>query len=115
MRRISKTGFVLTDNSGETMVEVLVAFALLSIMLLIFSQGLAWATTAEARAYDSRIAADQAMADLKTELATSGTARPVTRINYFNDRIKRFTYTYNINGQTFTYIHYEPIVTGGGG
>ena len=40
MRRISKTGSILRDNSGETIVEVLVAFTLLSIIMLMFSQGI---------------------------------------------------------------------------
>ena len=118
MKCLRKTGILLKDNSGETMVEILVSFTLLSIMLVVFSQGITWATKAENKAYDSRVAADQAMAEFKAELAHPGTARPAVRIHYFGDRIKRITYTYQyqINGQTYTYtyIHYEPIVNSGG-
>lgn len=114
MRRIGKTGKILKNNSGETMVEVLVAFTLLSIILLLFAQGLAWATTAEARATKSRLGADRAMVLLKGELAQPNpeVIRPVTQISYFGGRVKRYTYTYTLDGQQFTYIHYEPIRTG---
>ena len=44
MKLIKKTSSIFGNNSGETMVEVLVAFTLLSIMLVAFSQGISWAT-----------------------------------------------------------------------
>ena len=64
---------IMKDSGGETLVEVLVAFTLLSIMLLIFSQGLAWATKSEANAAESRDNADQAMIALQDQLANNTT------------------------------------------
>lgn len=70
MRRINKTTAMLIDNSGETIVEVTVAFTLLSIMLVIFSQGIAYATSAEVNASRSRNRADAAMIELQRTIAT---------------------------------------------
>jgi hypothetical protein len=47
MKRLSKKICIIKDNSGESMVEVVVAFTLLSIMLVLFSQGISWATRSE--------------------------------------------------------------------
>ena len=69
MRRIDKTRSVLTDNSGETIVEVTVAFTLLAVMLVIFSQGIAYATAAEVNASRSRNHADAAMIELQRAIA----------------------------------------------
>lgn len=60
---------MLIDNSGETIVEVTVAFTLLSIMLVIFSQGIAYATSAEVNASKSRNRADAAMIELQRTIA----------------------------------------------
>ena len=68
MKLIRKTS-LLRDNSGETMVEGLVAFTLLSIMLVIFSQGIAWASKSEMNATKSRDGADDAMISLQRDLA----------------------------------------------
>ena len=117
MKRLRKTGMILTDNSGETMVEVLVSFTLLSIMLVVFSQGIAWATKVEADSYRHRIASDEAMVQFKAELVDPNPeiSHLITQaqIPYFNYNIKRITYRYEVDGQVFTYIHYVPIITGG--
>ena len=70
MRLIRKTYRILGDNSGKTMVEVIVAFALLSIMLLAFSEGIAWATRTEINASKSRSSADIAMRVFQEYIAT---------------------------------------------
>lgn len=111
MKCIRKTGFVLGNNNGETIVEVIVAFALLSIMLVLFANGIAWATRSEVNATKSRIGADKAMKNVQDDIAAGGW---VSHINtypqikgYLDDRVIRITYTYTIDGQTYTYVVYE--------
>ena len=71
MRLIKKNYSLIADNTGETMVEVIVAFALLSIMLLLFSQGIAGATRSEYYAIKNRASADVAMRALHEYIATN--------------------------------------------
>ena len=67
---INRISSILDDESGETIVEVVVAFALLSIMLVVFAQGLAWATSTEMNASEKRKTADDSMIQLQNKLAT---------------------------------------------
>ena len=94
------------------MAEVIVAFALLSIMLLVFAQGIANATNSEVKADKSRTNADIAMKMVQDDIAARESDSPYNRQvpGYFDDRIKQVTYTYTVDGQTYTYIYYEPIV-----
>lgn len=71
MRLIKKNYRIIADNAGETMVEVIVAFALLSIMLLLFTQGIAGATRSEYYAQKSRTSADVAMRALNEYIVTN--------------------------------------------
>ena len=108
MKMISKTGKILRSNSGETMVEVIVAFTLLTIMLVVFAEGLAWATKSETEARERRNAADQGMIDLQNTLAREAT--PGASASHKDtasgfDGITRCEYVAN-NGQT--YIVYQP-------
>jgi len=110
MRCIYKRGRIITDNSGETMVEVLVAFTLLSIMLVIFSQGLAWATRSEVQASRSRNNADEGMKAFQTMYATEAKSTvPVTGLQGpLNGRLRRGTYSYTASdGQQYIYTYYE--------
>ncbi len=68
---VSRITHVLNNKKGETIVEVVVAFALLAIMLLIFSQGLASATRTEMYASENRKKADESMNALQEKLATT--------------------------------------------
>lgn len=103
MRCISKTN-IIRDNSGETMVEVLVAFTLLSIMLLMFTQGITWAAKSEAYAYEARRGADQAMLDVQTQIAGGyKDADFRTLTGYFDDRVK----CEEIISGNYTYVFYE--------
>lgn len=106
MKLISKTGRILKSNSGETIVEVLVAFTVLSIMLIVFAQGIAWATSTEFNASESRNAADQAMVALQDQLATEATPGDNARgkANCGVAGIDRCEYV--VNGQT--YVVYQP-------
>ena len=101
-RIINRIQEILKDNSGETIVEAVVAFALLSVMLVVFAQGLASATTAETIASDNRKKADDTMIALQEKLATENVVRedgsPATPVS-----IRR--YVYKVNGTN--YIVYE--------
>lgn len=115
MKRIGKTYNVISDNSGETMVEVLVAFALLSILLIIFAQGIANATRTELNADKSRIGADVAMKNAQDYMAEDNSGKPYDQVQgYFDDRVKRMSYTCTVDGQTYTYVYYEPILLSNG-
>lgn len=116
MKCIRKTAIIIKDNFGETMVEVLVAFTLLSIMLVLFAQGITFATRSEVNASKSRLGADQAMTQVHDSIASRTASSPYDRQvkGYFNDRIKQVTYTYTVDGQTYTYVYYEPIVISNG-
>lgn len=69
MKLIRKNINPLEDNKGETIVEVVVAFTVLSIMMVLFSQGIAYASRIGIRADQNRDSADQAMMDLQEQIA----------------------------------------------
>lgn len=112
MRTIDKTKYILKDNSGETIIEVVVAFTLLSIMMVIFAQGLASASRAEITASNNRYNADHSFLELKKKITsasptTSGEGITVTE----NSRMdvgsgKLVSYTYTVNGTK--YVVYMP-------
>ena len=106
MKLISKTGRILKSNSGETIVEVTVAFTVLSIMLIVFSQGIAWATRTELQANESRDSADSAMIALQGVLASEETPgdKASSKDNCGVAGIDRCVYI--VNGQT--YVVYQP-------
>ncbi len=112
MKIISKRDNILKDNNGETIVEVVVAFALLTIMLVVFSQGIAFATNANVRADKTRANADDAMKELqdwtvKDERPNRGPVIPndedLEKDLYLYKRI----YTVTLDGDTYTYVVYS--------
>ena len=106
MKFIVKKGFRRSGKRGETMVEVLVAFVLLSIILVLFSQGIAWATRAEANASNSREAADSAMESLQHDLANGVTGVPNVNARILvKDGVELVPYIYYKNG--YTYVVYR--------
>ena len=122
MKIINKTKDILRDNSGETLVEVLVAFTLLSIMLLIFAQGISFATSSERRASESRKAADDAMILLQKKRAglsipsADGNVVPGSNLSNLDvstdgetDKplVRRNGYTVTVDGNTYQYYVYE--------
>ena len=98
-----RLGVILHDQSGETIVEAIVAFALLSIMLVIFAQGLAWATTTEVKASENRKNADETMIELQDKLASE----PVNKSDgvKIDNNIPIRRYVKDVDGQK--YIVYE--------
>ena len=116
MKCIWKTNKGIKDNSGETMVEVLVAFTLLTILLVIFSHGIAMATKSEFNADKSRNGADEAMKNAQDYMAEDDAGKPYDQVQgYFDDRIKRMSYSCTVDGQTYNYVYYEPILLSNGG
>ncbi len=71
MKLIRKSGHMLEDNKGETIVEVVVAFTVLSIMMVMFSQGIAYASRTSVLADKNRDSADQAMIDLQEQITSN--------------------------------------------
>ncbi len=76
MKLIRKNSHILEDNKGETIVEVVVAFTVLSIMMVLFSQGIAYASRTSVLADNNRDSADQAMMDLQERIAGYDPAPP---------------------------------------
>ena len=105
MKLIRKTSLII-DNSGETMVEVLVAFTLLSIMLVIFSQGIAWASKSEMNATKNRNNADTAMKDLQHALAANDPGNSGTPVSVGDGTVTPHTYTYIYDGAVYQYTVY---------
>ena len=100
----------LRDKRGETIVEVVVAFTLLSIMLLLFSQGLAAASKTDMKAMQTREAADKAMLNLQKEKADQinpPNKAPVSAVD--GNVIYRQVYqiTDEESGEIYTYVVYS--------
>ena len=107
MKCLIKRGNLLLDNSGETMVEVLVAFTLLSIMLVVFAEGIAWATKSEVNASKSRRSADDSMKRCQTDIATGNFAvYPAGNVD-LNGQLYRGEKSYvGEDGNIYTYVYY---------
>ena len=112
MRKLSKKTHILFDNSGETMVEVLVAFTVLSIMLLVFAEGLQMATRNTITADKSRDGADAAMATVQSKIAAGenfGHAEEEIALSSDGDDVTGIVpYTYTENGYTFVVYRADP-------
>ena len=65
MKLIAKTKAILYQTNAETMVEVVVAFVVLSIVMALFAQGLRYATSAENYAIENGKAYDKALTNLQ--------------------------------------------------
>ena len=110
MKRMIKNAWVTKNKSGETMIEVLVAFTVLSMMLLLFSQGIAWATKSEVNASNSRSAADTAALALQEYLAKGSTTHATVTAgtpSTGSDGITSTVYTVTIGTEMYTYTIYS--------
>lgn len=112
MKIISKRDSILKDNNGETIVEVVVAFALLSIMLVVFSQGITFATNANVRADKTRTNADEAMKELQDstvqdERPSRGPVKPNDQELEKDIYLYKRVYPVTIDGYTYTYVVYS--------
>ena len=119
MKCVRNTVNILKDESGETIAEVLIAFILLTIVLLIYSQGIAMATKSEFNADNSRTGADQAMKQVQDDITDykgddivdcEDLTEQYQVPGYLDTRIVHNSYTVTVDGKTYTYVYYEPIL-----
>ena len=68
MKMLAKTKAILYQTKAETMVEVVVAFVVLSIVMALFTQGLSYATSAENYAIENGKTYDKALTNLQKTL-----------------------------------------------
>lgn len=112
MRYVRKTSFIFNSKSGESMVEVMVAFVVLSIILLIFAEGLQMATRLEVRSDQTRRGADSAMADVQSRISSGETfGSRMDEISISSDGVNSsvvpYTYQVNIDGNDYTFVVYK--------
>ena len=96
------------------MAEVIIAFALLAIMLLVFSQGIAGATRSQFYATKSRTTADIAMRALHEYIATnnidsSNYSCSVTvdvEENQLDGGWLKYEYVVTVDGDSYNYFKY---------
>ncbi len=82
MKILSETKEILESNKAETMVEVIVAFLVLSIVMVLFAQGMRYATSAETFAVDNARACDEAM--LRLQKTVTGNEDAAVRMSTEN-------------------------------
>ena len=113
MKCVRNAVSILNDKSGETIAEVLVTFILLTIVLLIYSQGIAMATKSELNADKSRTYADRALKQVQDDI-TDGNEDNLMGLyqvpEYLDTRIVHNSYSITVDGQTYTYVYYTPIL-----
>ena len=105
MNIIRKTANLIEDNKGETIVEVVVAFAVLSIMLVMFAQGISYATNTSVRASKTREESDKAMLDLQKDMVTE-TADPIPVSGEV--LVYRQVRDIEVDGTKYYYVVYVP-------
>ncbi len=112
MKKLRKVTSILKDNSGESIVEVLVAFTVLSIMLLIFAEGLQMATRNSVNADKSRDGADAAMATVQSRIAAGeplGVEGQEIELSNSGDEVTGIVpYTYTVDGYTYVIYQADP-------
>ena len=72
MKIIAKTKAVLISNKAETLVEVIVAFAVLTIVCVLLGQGMSYAQSIEGFAIEKTKACDEAMRMLQHTVTKGG-------------------------------------------
>lgn len=72
MKIIAKTRSVLISNKAETLVEVIVAFAVLTIVCVLLGQGMSYAQSIEGFAIEKTKACDDAMKKLQKTVTKGG-------------------------------------------
>ena len=76
MKIIAKTKAVFADNKAETIMEVLVAFLVLTIVMVLFAQGISYANVAEMYALNNGKTSDDSLFELqKTISGNNGSAK----------------------------------------
>ena len=109
MKKVNKLyRHFINDNRGETIVEVIVAFALLSIMLVLFSQGLAAASRSDMKAMETRAAADRAMLQLqKDKISKPKKTSPVDDVDHKMIYRQVYDVRDEQTGEVYIYVVYS--------
>ena len=118
MKIIAKTKAVLFANKAESMVEVIVAFVVITIVMALFAQGMNYATTAEKYAIDNTKDNDAAMLRLQrtvTGVADEADSTAITtadrlKLNNQPNMLKLTKYTIISGGgpsNTFNYYVFD--------
>ena len=109
---------ILKDNSGESIAEVLVAFIVLTIMMVLFARGLGYATNSQTNAKESRVSADSSMKSLQKQLTSAtptsdGNGFTIYRKDPMSNAVEGGTYsvtpyTYTDSTSGNTYVVFMP-------
>jgi Tfp pilus assembly protein PilE len=95
----------LLNNKGETIVEVVVAFAVLSIMMVMFYQGITYASRMGAIAENKRSDYDQALIKRQEKWSThTDSGSPISKDKLV---VHKHVYSEVIDGVTYTYVIYS--------
>jgi len=103
MKILKKTNSLLGNNSGESIAEVLIAFILLTIVMVMFAQGLAAATNSQANARASRESADKSMKALQTKLVSTKPTDPGDGFGV-SDGVELSNGTYSYSVKSYKYV-----------
>ena len=107
MKKIRKNYQLIRDTKGETIVEVVIAFALLSIMMVMLTQSISYASRTDIRAGNIRKYNDQALTELQHRIATKTNTESPAPLQVFNGKaVSRLVYNIEVEGQTYTYYVY---------
>ena len=114
MKIIAKTKRELLTNKAESMIEVVVAFLVLSIVMALFAQGMSFSNRAENYAVDRARDSDKAMKSLlDTVISGSGGALSGTSSNESLDdqpnmlKLRIYTVTTEDGGDNCIYYVYD--------
>lgn len=117
MKLIAKTRAVLISTKAETVVEVTVAFLVMSLVMVLFAQGMRYAQTAENYAIGMTNDCDKAMRKLQDVVSgkdgTGVTDKDVTdaetlKLDGIDDllKLKRYAVTLPSGGDSNTFYYY---------
>ena len=113
MKIIAKTKAILICNKAETIAEALVAFLVLSIVMVLFAQGMRFATAAEKFAIDNTKTYDNAFLELQKTIAGDASGKASRKEHYpvaltgTDSELHLSSYSVEVGeGDTDTYIYW---------
>lgn len=126
MKIIAKTKAVLFANKAESMIEVIVAFTVMTIILALFAQGIRFANAAQGYAIEKTKDSDIAMQNLQDTVNGNPNKKKADGVTVGSDdfggdlikikdkdgndvemlKLKRYYVTFNNGGDSNTYYYY---------
>jgi hypothetical protein len=126
MKIIAKTRAVLFSNDAESMIEVIVAFAVMTIILSLFAQGIRFANSAQVYAIEKTKDSDIAMQNLQDTVNGNSNKKKDSGVTVGSDdfngdliklkdkngndvellKLKRYSVTFNNGGDSNTYYYF---------